>query len=253
MKIYLQLLSIIFFLPLFASAQPDNPEARKIFEEVDKRRSSVASEVAEMQMIIYNSNGNRRKRSLKSFSYNEGDISKSLLIFKEPANVRGTAFLNISEGSDELQKLYLPALKRIQTISASQKNDRFVGSDFTYEDLGDQNPDDYNFELKAKTDTAYVLQATKKGNSQYDHFRFYIHPQKYTLGQVEYFNEEEEMIKKLVAESFEQLNEQLWQPHKMTMYDLKNNRRTELIWNDRTTGSDIPQWRFTERGLRRGL
>ncbi len=161
--------------------------------------------------------------------------------------------MNVSEGSDEMQKLFLPALQRIQTISASQKSDRFMGSDFTYEDLGDQNPDDYNFSLVAETDSAYILSATKSGYSQYDHFRFYIHPEKYALSRIEYFDANDEMIKKLVAEDLEQVNYQLWQPKKMTMYDLENDRRTELIWNNRSTGTSIPQWRFTERGLRRGL
>ncbi|MDZ7681851.1 MAG: outer membrane lipoprotein-sorting protein [Fodinibius sp.] len=253
MKSYSFLLLIFLIFPAIGWAQSDNQRAREIFEEVDQRRSSITSETAEMQMVIYNSSGDTRSRTLQSFSFNEGDISKSLLIFKEPANVRGTAFLNVSEGDSEMQKLYLPALGRIQTISASQKSDRFMGSDFTYEDLGDQNPDDYTFSLEAETDTAYVLYAEKEGASQYDHFRFYIHPKKYTPTHIEYFDADGQMIKKLVAEDFEQVGDQLWQPSQMTMYDLANNRRTELIWQNRSTGDTIPQWRFTERGLRRGL
>lgn len=252
MKSTLYYCLILLTLPLLLHGQ-DQEEARKIFEEVDQRRSSVTYEKAEMRMVIYDSRGNTRNRTLQSFSYNEGEKSNSLLIFKEPANVRGTAFLTLSEGSEETQKLYLPALGRIQTISASEKSDRFMGSDFTYEDLGDQNPADYSFELKAQTDTAHVLRATKKENSQYDHLLFYIDPDTYALLRIAYFNADGEMIKKLVAEEHRKVNEQLWQPQKMTMYDLENDRRTELYWNNRTVGQPIPQWRFTERGLRRGL
>jgi outer membrane lipoprotein-sorting protein len=253
MRRYILILLLLAIFPVLGTAQAQDEKARQIFEEVDQRRSSVTSETAEMQMIIYNSSGATRKRTIQSYSFNQNDNSKSLLIFKDPANVQGTAFLNVSEGNDEMQKLYLPALGRIQTISAAQKSDRFMGSDFTYEDLGDQNPDDYTFSLEAETDTAFVLYAEKEGSTQYDHFRFYIHPEMYTPTRVEYYNEDDEMIKKLVAQDFEKLGDQLWQPSQMTMYDLKNNRRTELIWQDRDTGTSIPQWRFTERGLRRGL
>jgi len=253
MKFYIYLLLFFVLFPVLSWAQADDQRAREIFEEVEQRRSSVNSETAEMRMIIYNSSGDRRNRTLQSFSSNEDETSRSLLIFKEPANVRGTAFLTVSEGNNEMQKLYLPALGRIQTISAAQKSDRFMGSDFTYEDLGDQNPDDYSFTLEAETDTAYVLYAEKESASQYDHFRFYIHPEKYTPTEIEYFNADGTMIKKLVAEDFEKVGDQLWQPSQMTMYDLKNERRTELIWKDRRTNTTIPQWRFTERGLRRGL
>ena len=247
--------SILFLLcaTTINQAQPEDTNARKIFEEVEQRRTSITYEQSEMQMIIYNSSGQTRERTLQSYSYNQDDVSKSLLIFKEPANVRGTGFLNISEGSNEAQKLYLPALGRIQTISAAQKSDRFMGSDFTYEDLGDQNPEDYKFDLQAETDSAYVLRAAKKNDSQYHYLRFFVDPKRYTLSRVEYYNNNGTMIKKLIAENFKQINDKLWQPTLMTMYDLENDRRTELRWINRQIGPDIPQWRFTERGLRRGL
>jgi len=37
------------------------------------------------------------------------------------------------------------------------------------------------------------------------------------------------------------------------MYDLRNDRKTELTWSGRNVNASIPGWRFTERGLRRGL
>lgn len=247
--------ALIILIPGVICAQDiqDDPEARKIFEEVDERRDKISSQKADMQMIIYDSRGNTRERSLQSYSFNEGDISKSLLIFEAPANVRGTAFLNISEGSDEVQKLYLPALNQIQIISAADKGDRFMGSDFTYEDLGDQNPEDYDFEMHSKTDTSYVLKAEKNESSEYNYLHFYIDPDRYVLQKIEYYNDEETMIKKLEASDYTEVLDEVWQPGKMVMYDLRNNRKTELVWSDRNVNASIPEWRFTERGLRRGL
>lgn len=238
---------------LFAQDIQDDPEARKIFEEVDQRRNKIDSEKADMQMIIYDSKGNTRNRSLRSFSMNEEETSKSLLIFEAPANVRGTAFLSVSEGPEEVQKLYLPALGQIQIISAAEKGDRFMGSDFTYEDLGDQDPEDYDFEMYSKSDTTYILKAEKIESSEYSYLYFYIDPDRYVLQKIEYFNEDESMIKRLVASDYTQVLEEVWQPGKMVMYDLRNDRKTELTWSNREVNASIPDWRFTERGLRRGL
>jgi SepF-like predicted cell division protein (DUF552 family) len=154
-----------------------------------------------------------------------------------------------------LQKLYLPALGQIQIISAAEKGDRFMGSDFTYEDLGDQSPDDYRFEMLSKSDTSHVLKATKKKQSQYDHMYFYIDPNRYTLQKIEYFYEDGTMVKRLQASNYRQVleEEDVWQAGKMIMYDLRNNRKTELIWSNRNVNASIPGWRFTERGLRRGV
>lgn len=254
MKIALSILFIALYSTTALSQNiQDNPKAREIFEEVDRRRDKISSEQADMQMIIYDGRGNSRKRSIQSFSSNEESGSKSLLIFEEPANVRGTAFLSISEDSDEIQKLYLPALKQIQIISASEKGDRFMGSDFTYEDLGDQDPEDYSFELQEESDSAYVLKAEKNESSQYSYIYFYVDADKYVLQQAEYFNEEGKMIKRLEASDYENLVDNVWQPGKMIMFDLRNDRKTELNWSNRNVNASIPSWRFTERGLRRGL
>lgn len=233
----------------------EDSEARKIFEEVDQRRDRINSQRADMQMIIYDNKGNTRKRSLQSYSLNDEDVSKSLLIFEAPANVRGAAFLNISEGTDEVQKLYLPALEQIQIISAAEKGDRFMGSDFTYEDLGDQDPEDYEFDMHAKSDTSYVLKAEKreKEASEYNYMYFYIHPDRYVLQKIEYFNEADSMIKKLEASGYTNVIDEVWLPGNMVMYDVQNNRKTELSWSNRNINTSIPDWRFTERGLRRGL
>lgn len=252
-SIYFFTLLLVLPYSIIAQDIQDDPEARKIFEEVDQRRDKIESEKADMQMLIYDSRGNTRERNLQSFSMNEGDISKSLLIFESPANVRGTAFLSISEGTEEVQKLYLPALGQIQIISAAEKGDRFMGSDFTYEDLGDQDPEDYEFEIRSKSDTTYVLKAEKKESSEYNYMYFYIDPERYVLQKIEYFNDEEVMIKRLEASGYTEVIDEVWQPGKMIMYDLRNDRKTELSWSNRNVNASIPDWRFTERGLRRGL
>lgn len=245
---FLFLISVLF--SSFSMAQ-NSERATDIFTEVDARRSKITYEKTDMQMVIYNSSGNTRNRSISSFSYNKDDQEKSLLVFEEPANVRGTGFLTLSDGNNEVQKLYLPALGRIQTITASQKADRFMGSDFTYEDLGDQNPDDYDFELISEKGSLAILKAVKKENSQYTYIRFYINTDRYSLEKAEYFDEDNEMIKRLEAEDFTNVDENIWRANKMTMYDLKAERKTELIWSNRVINESIPEWRFTERGLKR--
>lgn len=249
-------LTITILLPtstmLWAQSSSSEDRAREIFEEVDQRREQITYETAELQMTIYDSRGRTRNREIQSFSYNEGDVSQSLLIFEEPANVRGTGFLTRSEDGEEVQKLYLPALERIRIISASEKSDRFMGSDFTYEDLGDREPDDYTFELIEENENAAVIRAEKKGESQYAWVRFYIDLDRYVVQKVEYFNAQDEMIKRLETSDYSEVDEQVWQANSMVMYDLQEDRRTELTWSNRQTGTPIPDWRFTERGLRRG-
>lgn len=242
-------------VPFFAIGQDlrEDPEAREVFEELDRRRDLITYEKSDMKMVIYDARGRTRTREMRSFSYDEEEVSKSLIVFESPADVRGTAFLSIREGSEEIQKLYLPALNRVQVISAAEKSDRFMGSDFTYEDLGDQNPDDYTFTLVSESDSVDLLRAEKKGKSQYRYIHFHVDPERYILLKAEYFNDEGTKIKRLEASDYQNVLKDVWRPGTMIMYDLRNDRRTELSWSDRTINESIPGWRFTERGLRRGL
>jgi hypothetical protein len=231
----------------------DSDAAREVFEEVDRRRASVTTEVSTLEMVIYDSRDRSRSRTLRSYSYSEGETTNSLLLFEAPGNVRGTGFLNINEDGNEVQRLYLPSVGRVQTISASERGDRFMGSDFTFEDLGSQDPDNFSFEWIETHDDHYLIGATRTDNSQYARMDFKIGRESYALEQVDYYDDAGNKIKQLIAEQINNVYGELWSPAKMTMYDLKENRRTELSWQNRSFNTDIPDWRFTERGLQRGL
>jgi hypothetical protein len=231
----------------------DSDEARSIFEEMDERRSSVETETAIMQMVITDPRGRTRSRTLQSWTEHFGDDTRSLIVFSEPGNVRGTAFLSISEDGSQTQQLYLPSVGRIQTISSAERSDRFMGSDFTYEDLGDQNPDDYEFEWLESGDAHYTIRASKPDSDQYSRLEFVIEKERYTLETIRYFDESDKEIKRLEAENFEQVNDRLHSPRMMTMYDLREDRKTVISWSERNINTPIEEWRFTERGMQRGI
>lgn len=247
---------IILFTVSVLNAQEritDEDEARAIFENVDERRNSINTESAEMSMVITDSRNRTRSRTMQFWSKIEGEDSYSLIIFSDPGNVRGTGFLSVNEDGNTTQRLYLPSVGRIQSISSGERDDSFMGSDFTYEDLGDQDPDDYDFEWLEEHDEIYKVRASKPKSEQYDYVEFEIDKERYTLLQIDYFDQEGAQIKRLEAENFEQLTDQLWSPSKMTMFDLIEERNTVIEWNNRKINVQVEDWRFTERGLRRGI
>jgi hypothetical protein len=256
------LLLSILFLPatpganLFAQETGDlrdDPEAREVFEELDRRRRAVTYESSVLDMTIFDNRGRTRVRNMSSYEYTGDGLSKTLIVFNAPADVRGTGLLTISEGGSESQRLWLPALGRVQLIAGSRKAERFMGSDFTYEDLGDQNPDDFSFTMVSRSSEAVVIEGRRKGDSQYDRIVFHIHPVHFKLLRAEYMNKRNEMVKRLTAEDYLEVEPTIWRAGKMTMEDLKSGRKTELRWSDRTFNEPIPDYYFTERQLTRGV
>ena len=248
---YLTVIFVISFSFLTPDEGPDR--GREIFEKLDNRRQAVTYETSSMKMTIHDDRGRTRVREIKSREYQDENVSKSLIVFESPADVRGTGLLTINEGDDNQQMLYLPSVGRTQTISGSQRSDRFMGSDFTYEDLGAQNPDDFTFEELDSKNSDYVVKATPTRESDYAYIYFHIDREKYVLSKAKYFNETDEKYKELIAEDFQEVESDVWRAQKMTMYDLRADRKTELEWADRVINEPIPERYFTERQLERGV
>jgi len=226
--------------------------ARSVFEELDRRRSSAEYEYATMIMTIHNARGRTRTRELSTWNVNRDEATKQLIFFESPADVRGTGLLTVTENGTETQRIYLPAVGRVQTIGASQRSDRFMGSDFTYEDLGQQDPDQFDFTELDRNSERILLEAIPRRNSQYERIHFYIDPNRYLLLEAEYFNPEGKVFKRLELHDYSNIIDELWRPGLMVMFDLENGRKTELLWTDRTLNEPIPDDYFTDRQLRRG-
>ena len=248
-----------FDFPKTSAPVPETPllttdkDARSIFEELDRRRSSAEYETAAMTMIIHNTRGRTRTRELRTWSINRENITKQIVFFESPADVRDTGLLTITENGEESQRIYLPAVGRVQAIGASQRGDRFMGSDFTYEDLGQQDPDQFDFTEKDRNSERIILEALPKRKSRYERIHFHIDPDQYLLIKAEYINSSGEVFKRLELHDYQNAGEEMWRPGYMVMHDLENDRKTELRWENRTFNDPIPEDFFSDRQLRRGI
>ena len=137
----LAFLTLAVFLAVVLQAQGQEMSGKEIMTIVDERpdgddRRSV------LTMTLINKRGQQRIREVKSFSKDFGKDKKSVMVFEKPADVKGTAFLSweYDDPAREDDKwLYMPALKKVRRISGSSRNEYFMGSDFTYDDMGDRN------------------------------------------------------------------------------------------------------------------
>ena len=76
------------------------------------------------------------------------DGDRLLIRFTYPNDIRGTSFLvwKHPKGEDE-RFLYLPSLGRVRRIAGSEAQESFVGSDFSYEDIGGRDLDEFTYAL----------------------------------------------------------------------------------------------------------
>lgn len=244
-------LLLFFLLPLAAAAQPT---ASDVFDEVERRQNLVSTESAALQMEIVDERGRTRTRSMDLRTKLDGGRTKSILVFTGPADIRGMGLLTVETGSGDDQRLYLPALGRVQRIAGSKRGERFAGSDFTYEDLGTRDPDQYDVEMLETTDDAFVFEARPKDeDSEYSRIVLTVDRARYVIRRAEHFDQSGKLAKVLTAEDFAEVAPDSWRANRLTMEDVQADRRTVLTFTERDTGASLNDDLFTERQLQRGL
>jgi len=142
----------VLFASVFVASFPvfaETPEEKglAIAVEADKRNIGFVDTTADMKMILRNRAGKESLRRMRSRVLEvQGDGDKSLTIFDDPKDVKGTASLTFSHSvKPDEQWLYLPALKRVKRISSKNKSGPFMGSEFAFEDIASQEVDKYTY------------------------------------------------------------------------------------------------------------
>jgi hypothetical protein len=115
--------------PMTAFAQSPEEKGLEIAMAAKAYDRGFTDFTANMVMTLKNKSGQTSKRLIRIRSLEvEGDGDKSLSIFDEPADVKGTKMLTYSHGLEaDDQWLYLPALKKVKRISSRNKSGPFMG------------------------------------------------------------------------------------------------------------------------------
>src|SRR5438067_7430930 len=150
--------AIIAFSIRSSPAAP--PTAEQIARRVQDRDTGRDSR-AEMRMTLFDRHGRVRERALTIVTLrgrgNPGaaktapDGDRLLIRFTYPADIRGTSFLVWEHPkTDDERFLFLPSLGRVRRIAGAKAQESFVGSDFTYEDIGGREFDEYSYSLESE-------------------------------------------------------------------------------------------------------
>ncbi|MET0081725.1 MAG: outer membrane lipoprotein-sorting protein [Sedimenticola sp.] len=251
--------SLFFFFLLFINGFPaiagDDP-ARALAEAVYNRPAGkdVTSRVS---MILTGKGVETRTRQLALFRMDKGAGERwSLMRFSLPADIKDTGLLTLDHPGDESdQWIYLPALDRVRRISSSRKGGRFVGSDFTYEDLRDREPDMDNHKIIGQSKVGgikcevVVSTPIDKSNSIYSKRVSWIHRRTRTALRVDFYQSgARKPVKRLMARKLKK-TQGYWTVLESTMYDLKTGHKTKLATSKVKYDQGLPESLFSRQGL----
>jgi len=285
MKRFYSLFALIVFLLYCPQQLAAQMSGRDIMEKVDER-GDVKTEFNRSLMTLINKSGKTRERKItryvKSYDGADGLDTKSLIIFDYPADIRGTGLLLWSYADpekDDDRWLYLPALKKVRRIAGESKNDYFMGTDFTYDDMGGRNLDDDTNDYFMGTDFTYddmggrnldddthkllgketvagvecfkVESVPVDKNDAYSKKISWIIPDKWVFVKVEFYDKSGKLQKILTTSDIREIDG-IWTPMVLFMDNLSKTHQTKIEVQEVKYNGPMQEQIFTQTTLKRG-
>lgn len=257
--------------PLSAQASTPESVARQV-QDRDTGRDSRAS----MRMRLFDRQGRVRERALTVTTLRgrgapgvppsapPGD--RLLTRFTYPNDIRGTGFLVWEYPAAEDQRfLYLPALGRVRRIAGAETQESFVGSDFTYEDIGGREFDEYTYAFAggASGDAAWTptggsaqpawrLESTRKDPAaEFPRIVSLVLKDSFVVAGAEIYNRRGERQKVYTVRRLERV-EGIWTVMESEMTNALERTRTELVVESIGYNVGLAEADFSRRELERG-
>jgi len=244
--------------------------ARRVQDRPTGRDSST-----EMRMKLFDRQGRSRERALTMISLRgrgtpgaspkapEGD--RLLIRFTYPNDIRGTGFLVWEHpDADDERFLYLPALGRVRRIAGSEAQESFVGSDFTYEDIGGREFDEYTYAIADENASwtppaggparpAWRLESRRKDTSaEFPRVVSTVLKDSFFVVSADIYNRRNEKQKVYTVRRLEQV-EGIWTAMESEMTNALEKSKTELVVGAADYNVGLNEADFTRRELERGI
>jgi len=258
MKKNILLAALVSLTVSVAFGETSQQKGLAIAKKADQISNGFVDQVADTKMILKNKHGQSTERLMKvKWLEVTKDGDKSLVIFQNPKDIKGTAFLSFTHKvGDDDQWLYLPALKRVKRISSNNKSGPFVGSEFAYEDISSQEVEKYTYKFikedsYEKKPVFLVERYPVDKNSGYTRQLVWFDKKEYIPLKIEYYDRKESHLKTLLFKDYKKYLDRHWRAHRLEMANYQNGKSTDLLWNNFKFKSGLTTRDFDKNALKR--
>ena len=187
-----------------------------------------------LQMDLIEKGGKVSKRLIEQWGIEEGDLANSIMVFRSPASVKNTRFLQVeNEDRDDDKWIYLPAMKKVRRIATSDGSKSFMGSDATYDDMETRDIDRDSHELVREEAFAdwncYVVKgkAIDPDDSQYSYRLTWFDKETFYPVKVEMYDRNEALLKVMTVKDLQNIDGH-WTPIDTLIENVQNGHATEM-------------------------
>jgi hypothetical protein len=242
-------------------APPDGHEIMKKSRETSKLDGMEAIST----LRIYDAKGRERVRqtSMASKLFDSGTTEKRVIRFLSPSEVKGTGMLiyDYDERNDDMW-IYMPALRKTRRIISNEKSKSFMGSEFSNADMSAPSLEDFEFKVTGSgivegTDCWIVEVIPVSENIMdevgYDRQLAWIGKQDFVLRKAEYFDEDDELFKRMISSDVRELDPagKKYIATRMEMNNMQNGRKSVMTLDKIQYNPNVKEEYFTLAYLER--
>lgn len=249
---------LLSFAAPLSFAQTAEEKGLAIAVEVDKRDLGFGDSKNDISMILSDKYGNKRQRNLRNLTMEkEGDGDRTIIVFDNPGDVKGTAFLSYTHksGPDD-QWLYLPALKKVKRISSNNKAGAFMNSEFAYEDISSQEVEKYTYKFLREDEyegnKVFVNELDPVDRkSGYSKLEVYVDQERYIPLKTDFYDRGGRLKKTLQMSEYNQYKGQYWRANNWSMVNHHTGKSTVLKMSDWLFDNEFTEKDFNKNSLSR--
>lgn len=236
---------------------------RQIIDRVSElHERDFEKEVQKMTLI--DKSGTTEERLVYRYARDEGATARFLLVFHEPAGIKGSALLTWQhDDKDDDQWLYLPAMgKQLKRIAKGGRKNAFMGTDYTFEDLVSESRDKFTYERLPDQQIdgvdCHVVDTIPSDpevakESGYKSRRLYVRKDNLFIVRTDYFDRRGNELKRQTATDLVEIGNGGWRANASRMENLRSGHATEIkVVERKFAEEEVPESIFRERFILSG-
>lgn len=232
--------------------------AEQILDRIEGTISLAGNGSATIELVTENKRGQQRSNKLKIYrSKDANGTEKQLVEYLEPADVAGTKLLSVAQtGQDSQIWLFMPALGRERRIAGTEMQAKFMGTDFSYEEISSASTYKNDYRAERSKDEmldsrkCYVLRLTPRRASDYGFIKMWIWQDEFIPLRIEFYGKDGRERKLLSNSDLTKNAKGKWEPSTIVMADVLAGTKT-IVRILETSDASVPEDYFTVRYLRR--
>jgi hypothetical protein len=244
----------LFFVSVRGLGQTALEISKKSNEMIDIGNSQM-----EFTLHIRDAKGNDRVRKITMASKKFGEVTKTLITFISPADVKETALLSYDyEDKDDDMWVYMPALKKVRRIVSGEKGKSFMGSEFTNADMSKPNDADFKYSiletLTLDGKTCWKIEALPvnkevEKNCGYSKKISYIEKNAYLCYKVEFYDAKGGLQRVQTNSDYRKQSNGKYFCFNMKMENAQTKRVSEMVVDKIQLGSNLSESAFAPAAL----